>query len=155
MFTSEKMRSRDECIKAFFFARTWLEMSRSIFCSRTTTRKIDVAFRMKVLYEPGWLQTLKRIKGLLKITFMEILSLMKFCCRKRIKREIGQSKQTCSIVSIKLEQNLHVLIRFSPLVRWLNPCLELYLPKKYPKCVTSFCSLERFLKGFERSRRGF
>ena len=49
-----------------------------------------------------------------------------------------------------------MLIRFSPFVRRLIPCLELNLPKKYPKCatlnVTSFSLLERFLKGFERSR---
>ena len=54
-------------------------------------QKNYVAFRMKVLYEAGWLQTLKRIKSLLEIVFMEILSLMKSCSRKRIKREIGQS----------------------------------------------------------------
>ena len=102
------------------------------------------------------MQTLKRIKGKLKIMFIEILFLMTSCSRRRIKREIGQSQQTCSIVSFKLEQNLHVLIRFSTSLRILIPCLELNLPKKYSKCaafnVPFFCLLERLLKGFEKRR---
>ena len=40
----------------------------------------------------------ERIGGLLKITFTEILSVMKCCNLKIIKREIGLSLQTCSLV---------------------------------------------------------